>query len=119
MAATPRYGTMTFQGMETGKTHSVDVYLSDVANALGNWDSGNGAGTASLTYWKAPEKCVLVDFSLASGMADTTNIVLTADGAQIPASRLRYANFLNTLAFRPKLQIGFASGTNVGAIQIA
>lgn len=119
MAATPRYGTFTFQGMETGKTHSVDTYLSDVANAQGNFDSGNGASSTSLTYWKAPEKCVLIDFSLASGMADTTNIVMTADGAQIPAARLRYANFLNTLAFRPKLQIGFNAGTNVSCIQIA
>lgn len=117
MAPAARYGTLTFQGVSSGKTHSVDIYISDVLAAAVNFDSGAGAGTGSLTYWKTPEKCVLIDASIAAGLTDTTTVVLTADGAVIPSSRLRHANFLNTLAFRPKLQIGFAEGTNVSAIQ--
>jgi len=119
MAAAPRYGTATFRESSSGRTYSVDIYISDVANALINWDSGNGAGTGSLTYYKMPVDAVLVDVSLASGLTDTTNMAITKDGGQIAGGRLRYANFLNTLAFRPALQLRFPQGAQVGAIQIA
>lgn len=119
MAAAPKYGTMMFRGLASGKSYAVDVYHSDVANALVNWDSGNGAGTGSLTYYKAPEDMVLYDYSVVTGLTDTTNISLTADGSQIPNARLRYTQFVNTIAFRPTLAIGFKRGTNVGAIQVA
>ena len=35
----------------------------------------------------------------------------------IPGQRLRIANFLNTLAFRPPLNMSFPAGTNFGFIQ--
>jgi len=118
MAATPRYGTAIFRGA-SGRVYNVDIYLSDVANALGNWDAGNGASSTSLTYWKAPEKVVMIDLSLASGLADTTNVVMVSDGAQVPGARLRYANYLNSLAFRPAINLGFNAGSNISAIQVA
>lgn len=118
MVAAPRYGTVTFKGA-SGKTYSVDVYLSDVANAQVNWDSGNGAGTGSQTFWRAPENVVLIDFSVASGLTDTTNIVLTKNGGQLAGQRIRYANYLNSLAFRAPLTLGFSKDSNIGAIQIA
>jgi len=118
MAATPRYGTAVFKG-SSGRVYNVDVYVSDVASALVNWDSGNGATSTSLTYWKAPENCVLIDVSLASGLADTTNVGMVSDGAQVPGARSRYANYLNTLAFRPAINLGFRQGSNVSAIQVA
>jgi len=119
MVAAPQYATAIFLGLQTGKTYAVDMYLSDVANADVNWDSGNGAGASSLTYWKAPENVVFQDLAINTGMTDTTNIALTSDGAQIPGARLRFAQHVNTIATRPKLQIGFKMGSNVGAIQIA
>lgn len=119
MAAAPKYGTMMFQGLKSGTRYAVDIYLSDVANAQVNFDAGNGAGSASLTYWKTPEAVVLVDFSVATGLTDTTNIALTSNGMQVPAGRIRYANFINTIATRPTLQLGFKEGSNVGAIQVA
>lgn len=118
MAATPRYGTAVFKGA-SGRVYNVDVYVSDVAGALVNWDAGNGASSTSLNYWKAPEVVTLGDISLASGLADTTNIVMTSDGAQIPGARLRYANYLNSLAFRPAINLSFRAGSNVSAIQVA
>lgn len=119
MAATPRYGTAMFRGEQTGRAYAVDIYISDVAGASVNWDGGNGAGASSPSYWKAPENVVLYDLSLASGLADTTNIALTADGAVLVGSRLRYANFLNTLAFRPTQSRKFPTGALIGAIQYA
>jgi len=118
MAAAARYGTAVFKG-QSGRVYNVDLYVSDVASALVNWDSGNGATSTSLTYWKSPENCVLIDLSLASGLTDTTNVVMVSDGAQIPGARLRYANFLNSLATRPAINLGFRAGSNVSAIQVA
>jgi len=117
MAAAPRYGTMMFRGMQTGRTYAVDVYLSDVAAAPLTWDNGSGATSTSLVYWKAPENVMLSDFSVATGLTDTTNFVLTSDGAQVPNSRLRHANFLNSIATRPALSITFRQGSNIGAVQ--
>jgi len=118
MAATPRYGTLMARGA-SGTTYAIDIYVSDVANASVNFDNGNGASSTSLTYWKAPENCIIYDLSLASGLADTTNMVLTSDGSQIPKIAIRYANFLNSLATRPTLQVGIRAGSQLGAIQRA
>lgn len=117
MAAAPRYGTMMFKGVQTGRTYAVDVYISDVLAAQVTFDNGSGATSSSLVYWKAPENVILYDYSVATGLTDTTNLFLTSDGAQIPNSRLRHANFLNSLATRPVLNIGFKQGSNVGSIQ--
>jgi hypothetical protein len=118
MAAAPRYGTLMFLGA-SGRTYAVDVYISDVANGQVNFDNGSGAGSTSLTYYKAPEQMKLYDFSVATGLTDTTNVLFTSDGAQIAGSRLRYANFLNTIATRPVLSLTFRQGSNVGALQAA
>lgn len=117
MAATPRYGTLTFKGNQTGRNYSIDFYCSDVANAAVNFDSGLGATSTSLTFVKLPEDMTLVDASVASGIADTTSWVPTKDGGIIPSQRIRHANFLNSLAFRPALSMRFPAGTNFGLIQ--
>jgi hypothetical protein len=117
MAPAARYGTMMFKGLQTGRTYAVDIYISDVLAAPVTWDNGSGATATSLVYWKAPENVMLYDFSIATGLTDTTNIVTTSDGAQVPNSRLRHANFLNSIATRPALQISFRQGSNIGAIQ--
>ena len=118
MAAAPKYGTLMFLGA-SGRTYAVDVYISDVANGQVNFDNGSGASSTSLTYYKAPEQMKLYDFSVATGLTDTTNMLFTSDGAQIAGSRVRYANFVNTLANRPTLSLTFRQGSNIGALQAA
>ena len=118
MAAAPQLATLTFAGQQTGRSHSVDLYLSDVVAALTNFDSGAGAGAASDTFWIAPENVILTDFSVKTGLTDTTKIVVVANSVQT-GNRLRYANFLNTLAFRPALKIPFRAGTKIGFVQEA
>lgn len=118
MAPAPQYGMMTFM-RRNGETFSLDIYHSDVANAQANFDSGSGAGTASLTYWKVLADCVLIDYALTTGMTDTKAIVLTVDGATLPAMRLRFVPFVNTSNARPKLAVPLRAGTNLGAIQVA
>lgn len=119
MAAAARYGTATFYGLQSKQNQSVDIYISDVANAQVNFDSGNGASSSSLTFWRAPEDCVLVDISLATGLTDTTNIVATSDGRQLEGARYRYANHINTLTTRSSISKGFKRGSSVGFIQVA
>jgi len=114
---TATYGTLMFKGLQTGRTYAVDVYISDVVAASVTFDSGSGATTTSLSYWKAPENVLLYDASIATGPTVMTTIIMTADAAQIGGNRIRIANFLNSLSARPVLSIGFKQGTNVGAIQ--
>lgn len=118
MAATPRNGSMIFLG-KSGATYSIDVYISDVANAAVTWEPTGAAGTGSLTFWRTEEPVVLIDFSVATGLADTTNISLTQNGGLVSGSVIRYANFLNTINTRPKLAIAFPAGVNIGAKQAA
>jgi hypothetical protein len=114
---TAELGTATFQGLQTKATYAVDIYISDVVAAPVTFDSGSGAGATSLQFWKAPEDVMLVDLSVATGNTVATALVPTSNGGQIPGQRFRTANFLNTLAFRPAIKLGFKSGSNVGFLQ--
>jgi hypothetical protein len=116
MVATPTNGTFTFQGA-SGRVYNVDSYSTDVPGAQVTFDSGSGAGAGTNTFWKLPENAVLKDFSIADDLTATVALVLTADGAQVPASRVVIANQLNSLPYRPPMSIGFKAGTNFGAIQ--
>lgn len=118
MTAAPKSGTMSFAGVRTRRTYTIDVYLSDVAAGNMNFDSGAGASATSDTFWIAPEDCILRDFSIPTGLTDTTKLAVVANGVAT-GNRLRYANFLNTLAFRPALLIPFRQGSKVGAVQEA
>jgi hypothetical protein len=117
MAATPQYGTMNFVGA-SGRTYAKDIYLSDVANASVRWDDGQGAGSATLEYWVAPEPVVLVDYSQVTGTADTTKLQITKNGVS-SGDILRYTIHLTTLALRPRLRIMFSAGTQISAKQLA
>lgn len=117
MAATPQYAQFIFIG-RSGKTYCVDAYVSDVNAALINWDGGAGAGSASPTFWVAPESVILRDYSMVTGTADTEKIRLTANGRPT-AHILRYVPHLTTNSNRPTLNIGFTKGTQIAAIQIS
>lgn len=115
--ATPQYGTFIFKG-SSGKTYSVDAFVSDIDGALVTWDGGAGAGSASPDFWTPPEDCVLVDYSQVDGTADTEKIRLTVNGR--PTQHiLRYGIHLTSLATRPALSIGFRAGARIAALQIA
>jgi hypothetical protein len=118
MAAAPQYGFAKFIGQNTGKTYITHIYLSDVANSEGNFDSGAGASSSSRTWWQPPEPVILVDFAIHTGMTDTTKVRVTK-GGQPTASVLVYAAHLDTSNARPALSDGFAPGMAIGFIQLA
>jgi len=114
-AATPQYGTMIFRG-RSGRTYVKDVYVSDVLVGLINIDGGSGAGTAAPTDWLPPEPVILEDFSVVTGLADTTKLQMTRDGVPT-GDHLRYSIHLTTLANRPRLMIPFGARQKITAIQ--
>jgi len=115
--AAPQYGSAIFQGA-SGKTYSVDMYLSDVNAGSVNWDGGAGAGASSPTYWKAPEDVTLVDYAQVTGMTDTEKIRLTVN-ARPTMHVLRYVIHVSTIATRPALRIGFKANAEIAGIQIS
>ena len=117
MVATPQYGAMYFVGA-SGKTYSVDIYVSDVNGAAINFDSGAGASSTSETFITFPENVILIDYSQVTGTADTEKIRLTAGGKPMQQV-LRYVPHLTTNNNRPKLNIGFKAGTRISALQIS
>lgn len=118
MAAAPQNATLFARG-RSGKIYTVDVYLSDVANAQGNMNPSGAAGTGSLQYWRPEEDIKITDFSIVTGMTDTKGVNITYNGAIGTGRLLRYANQLNTLATRGSLNLFVPAGTLIGMIQFA
>jgi len=116
MAAAPQYGTLTITDGST--SIAVDVYLSDVANAAVNFDSGISASATSETFYKCPINGKITDFSILTGMTDTTCMRVTINGSPTK-SVVRYNSHLNTLSQRPSLNIPVAAGENIGFVQLA
>lgn len=106
-------GVATFQG-RSGQSYSVQFYIADVVATAVKFDSGSGATSTSLPFWKCPEQVVLSDLSVISGPTVMTTLVVTADGANVPGQRLPIANYLTTIVNRARLQVGFKAGTNFG-----
>jgi hypothetical protein len=125
MVAAPQRGTLTIvydnvpqNGALRGTGDSVDVYLSDVVGAEANLDSGSGAGTASQTFWTPKGYCTIVDFSVATGLTDTTAGRLTVGGRPM-SNMIRWANHINTLQNRAPLMLKLAPGARLGIVQLA
>jgi len=116
MAAAPQSGTIVIQC--GGSSINVDVYISDVANALATFDSGAGASATSQNFFKVPASGRIVDFSIVTGLTDTTKGRITINNSPTK-SIIRWANHLNTLATRPALNIPIMAGENLGIIQLA
>ena len=115
MAATE--GTMTLVGLRTRKTYIVDLYLDDVADAPVNFDGGAGASATSPESYRAPEPVLLTDLAIVTGAAQTKLQLLR--GNNPTGDMLRHTLFLNTLAFRPRLTIGFGAMVDLRMLQKA
>lgn len=113
--ATPTVGQFHFTG-RSGMTYTKQVYISDVAAALAQWDNGAGAGANSGDNWMPDEDVVLTDVSFPSGYTVVTSVQLLRNG--IPTGDfLSLVPFLSTTANRPALKIPFVAGKKIQAIQ--
>ena len=116
MAAAPQYATLVISS--GGSSINVDVYCSDVANALATFDAGAGASATSQNFFKTPVSGRIIDFAIATGMTDTTCGRFVINNSPTK-SIIRWANQLNSLATRPMLNIPVNAGENIGIIQLA
>jgi hypothetical protein len=116
MAAAPQYATAILS--TNGGDIAIDMYLSDVVGANGNFDSGNSASSTSHQFWTAPASGFITDFSIKTGMTDTTCGTFTVNGSRTK-STIRWANHLNTMALRPPLNIPINAGEQLSIIQLA
>lgn len=115
MAATE--GTAIFLGLQTGQTYVCDLYLDDVAGAAVNWDQGVGASATTREHISFPEPVSLQDVAVVTGAAQT-KLQLAVDGVAA-GPMLRQTMHLNTLALRPRLNIGIAPRAEVSMLQLA
>jgi len=116
--AAPEYGTFVFQGIRSGRIYNVDIYFSDVADALLNFDGGAGASATSPSSFTAPEDIILTDVAIVTGGTDTKKLQILRNN-QPTGDFLRHVPHLTTNAFRPPVRLGFVRGTEVRAIQKA
>lgn len=116
--AAPQNGTLAFVGMQTGRIYNTDMYFSDVVDAQSNFDGGGGASATSPDNFVAPEDVELRDFSIVTGMTDTTKIQLLRNN-QATGDFLRFTQHLTTSPQRSPVRIGFRRGVQIRAIQKA
>ena len=120
MAATPKTGVVTFQGLESGNIYNVPLYNADVAGTYCRLDNGTGTpgATGGADVWIPPENVKLIDASFVTGIVDTANLRIMADYKSTPYI-INWANNVNTLTNRTPINIGFAKGTRVSFLQLA
>jgi len=116
--AAPEYGTFAFQGLRSSRIYNVDIYYSDVADALINFDGGAGASATSPTSFTCPEEVLLVDVAIVTGGTDTKKFQVLRNN-QPTGDFLRHTQHLTTLPFRSAVRLGFRQGTEVRCIQKA
>jgi hypothetical protein len=119
MAATPKTGVIQFVGLTTGNTYQKPIYNADANGTLCRIDSGNGTpgatGGADICVFNEPVR--LVDCAFVTGIVDTANLRVVADYAPTPFV-INWATYVNTLATRPPINIGFKAGTRISFQQI-
>lgn len=116
MAAAPQRGLITFRG-QSGKLYTYAVYISDVAAAFVTWATTGTAGTGSTTFIIAPENMQLVDYSIVTGLTDTTIQILWLNDAPVPNTVIFDANIVNTLQSRSFPPFKVAQGRKVQLAQ--
>lgn len=97
----------------SGRTYALDGYQPDAVGGLVTMSASGLAGTSSPTSWRAPENCVLKDVSITTG-ATAVGITLSVNNAIVNGGQFRTANFLPTLATRPKINIPIRAGDWIG-----
>lgn len=109
-------GSLILQGLRTGKTYVIDVYIPDATGTLLTFNpSGLAASTSSTTY-RAAEDCIISDIATAAAPTAVGGS-FTLNGNVQAGAAFRWATQLSTNPNRAKLAIPVKSGDFVGAIQ--
>lgn len=120
MAATPKTGAITFLGLRSGTTYQKAIYNADVAGTYCRIDNGSGTpgATGGENFCVFTEPVKLVDCAFVTGIVDTANLRVMADYNPTNYT-INWATYVNTLNYRPPLNIGFKAGTRISLQQLA
>lgn len=104
MAAAPQFGTL-YVSIPGSGVIPLDMYLSDVANSLVNFDTQSiGAGSGTGTELHLPKGARLVDMDFNTGLTDTKLLKLLIND-EAKRSAFRYAGRLNTNSGRAGVNV--------------
>lgn len=109
-------GTASFVGV-SGTIYQIDLYISDVVAAKCTLNPYGAAVAGSDNFWKTPERVTLYDLSIITGPTVMVGLVPLAAGAPLTTYNFRIANFLNSIQSRPKINVKYEAGQNVGFVQ--
>lgn len=120
MAAAAKGGFFFFRGLQSGSTYSRAVLNEDVLQTLVRWDNGGGVPvtTKGSDFITLPEDALLFDITTITGVTDTKQVRLQADGSPTPFI-FGWENHLATNTNRPSINVGFKRGTRISAISTA
>ena len=114
MAATA--GSIILLGKQSGRTYTVDLYIPDATGTALTFNPAGLAASTSPASYRVPEDVRIIDVSI--GTAPTAvGATLNVNGAVVNGGTLRWANQLQTLANRAKLNKGINKGDFVGYTQ--
>lgn len=119
MAATPKTGTLTFYGVNSGQKYVYSIYNTDVANAFVKWSRMGTATSGSVDFITAPEPLILVDASVVTGIVDTQSLLLFIDDGAVPGKLISWANVVNTLNSRSFPEIKISKGKKIQLQEVA
>lgn len=98
---------------KNGTTIVLDCQVPDAVASSVTFTATSKAAATSPASFRVPEACVITDFSILTGTT-CTGMNLLVNGTSIPV-QIRFANYLNTLSFRPALRIPLAKGDFLSA----
>lgn len=108
-------GTLVIVG-KSGRTYTPDIYVPDAVATLLTFNPAGLAAATSPAFWFAPEDCTITDIVI--GTAPTAvGATFTANGANINGGTIRWANQLDSLPNRMRINIPLRAGTQLGALQ--
>jgi hypothetical protein len=97
-------------------TKTVDVYLPDAAGTIATFNLTGPAASTSPTTFRTPTAGRIIDVSVAASTT-ATSAVFTLNSGLVNGGVVRWANQLNTLSSRQKLNIPFNAGDFIGLNQ--
>ena len=109
-------GTIVLKGLKTGKTYFLSAYFPDATATALTFNPAGLAGSTSPADYRAPEDCVLTDYSLTAAPT-AVGMVLKVNGALVNGGAFMHAQQLAANPNRPKIQIGIKGGDFISALQ--
>ena len=113
-------GSLMFRGQNSGTTYVRAFYWADAIGTMARIDNGNGTpgATGGADFTTFDEPVVLYDISVVTGPTVALNGRIMAN-YNPTAYMFNWATHVNTLNYRPVLNIPFKAGTRISILPLA